>query len=234
MSEISIKIIAHIENDYTEKFGIPRQSGLVNSLPSRIILEPEYRVKEAFRGLEGYSHLWLIWQFSEAARESWSPTVRPPKLGGNKRMGVFATRSPFRPNPIGMSAVMLEKIDFDCPLAPVLTVTGADLMNGTPILDIKPYLPYADSYPEAKSGFALQEKEGKLSVEIPEELLKKIPAEKQQGLVEILKQDPRPAYIEDSDRVYTMAFGELQVSFLVENGAVIVTELWEDNNYHGL
>lgn len=217
-----MKIIAHIENDYTEKFGIPRQSGIINSISSRIVFEPEYRVKEAFRGLEGYSHLWLLWQFSEAARETWSPTVRPPKLGGNKRMGVFATRSPFRPNPIGMSAVRLEKIDLDCPEAPVLTVTGADLMNKTPILDIKPYLPYADSFPEAESGFALQEKEGKLSVEFPEELMKKIPAEKQRGLKEILSQDPRPAYKEDSDREYTMAFGEYQVSFKVERGVVTV------------
>lgn len=225
MQEITVKIIAHIKNDYTEKFGIPRQSGIINSLRSQIIFEPEYRVKEAFRGLEGFSHLWLIWQFSEAARENWSPTVRPPKLGGNKRVGVFATRSPFRPNPIGMSAVKLEKIDLDCAFAPVLTVTGADLMNNTPILDIKPYLPYADSRPEASSGFALQEKEGKLQVDFPMELLEKIPAEKREGLKEILSQDPRPAYKEDSRRVYTMAFGENQVSFTVERGIARVIDV---------
>ncbi|MCM1299083.1 MAG: tRNA (N6-threonylcarbamoyladenosine(37)-N6)-methyltransferase TrmO [Firmicutes bacterium] len=225
MQEITVKIIAHIKNDYTEKFGIPRQSGIINSLSSQIIFEPEYRIKEAFRGLEGFSHLWLIWQFSEAARENWSPTVRPPKLGGNKRVGVFATRSPFRPNPIGMSAVKLEKIDLDCACAPVLTVTGADLMNNTPILDIKPYLPYADSRPEASSGFALQEKEGKLQVDFPMELLEKIPAEKREGLKEILSQDPRPAYKEDSRRVYTMAFGENQVSFTVEQGIARVIDV---------
>ncbi len=225
MQEISVKIIAHIANDYKEKFGIPRQSGLVNSLKSQIVFEPEYRVKEAFRGLEGYSRLWIIWLFSEAERENWSPTVRPPKLGGNKRVGVFATRSPFRPNPIGISAVKLEKIDFDCPNAPILTVSGADLMNGTPILDIKPYLPYADSYPDEKAGFALQEKAGKLSVDFPKKLLQKIPAEKQQALTEILSQDPRPAYKEDSDKIYTMAFGEFQVSFMVEQGTAKVVDV---------
>ena len=206
MSEIKLKTIARIQNDYTEKFGIPRQSGLINSLTSKIVFEPEYRVREAFRGLEGYSHIWLIWQFSEAAREGWSPTVRPPKLGGNKRMGVFATRSPFRPNPIAMSAVRLEKIDFDCPNSPILTVSG-------------------DAYPDAKSGFALQEKEGRLKVEFPEELLKKIPAEKRQGLTDILSQDPRPAYKEDSDREYTMAFGEFQVSFKAGQGTIKVTKI---------
>lgn len=225
MSELTLKIIARIQNDYTEKFGIPRQSGLVNSMKSKIIFEPEYRVREAFRGLEGYSHLWIIWQFSENGREEWSPTVRPPKLGGNKRMGVFATRSPFRPNPIGMSAVRLEKIDLHCPDAPVLTVSGADLMNNTPIFDIKPYLPYSDAYPEASAGFALQIKEGNLKVEISEDLQRQIPPEKLQALTEILSQDPRPAYKEDSDREYTMAFGKLQVSFKVERGTAIVTKI---------
>lgn len=225
MSELTLKIIARIRNDYTEKFGIPRQSGLVNSIKSKIIFEPEYRVREAFRGLEGYSHLWIIWQFSENGREEWSPTVRPPKLGGNKRMGVFATRSPFRPNPIGMSAVRLEEIDLHCPDAPVLTVSGADLMNNTPILDIKPYLPYSDAYPEASAGFALQIKEGNLKVEISEDLQRQIPPEKLQALTEILSQDPRPAYKEDSDREYTMAFGKLQVSFKVERGTAIVTKI---------
>ena len=150
-----MKMIAHIESDFTEKFGIPRQSGLVENLVSRIVFEKEYRVPEAFRGLEDFSHIWIIWQFSEAVREDWSPTVRPPRLGGNKRMGVFATRSPFRPNSIGLSSVRLLKIDFDCPEAPVLYVSGADMLNGTPIFDIKPYLPYTDSHPEASGGFAL-------------------------------------------------------------------------------
>ena len=176
-----MKPIAHIYNDFTEKFGIPRQSGLA-PLPSEIVFQPEYRVREAFRGLELYSHIWIIWQFSEAAQKDWSPTVRPPKLGGNKRMGVFASRSPFRPNSIGLSAVKLEKIDLEGENAPVLYVSGADLMNGTPIFDIKPYLPYADAYPEAKGGFALQNKEGLLRVEFPSELLDMIPEEKREGL----------------------------------------------------
>ena len=209
--------IAHIYNDFTEKFGIPRQSGLAE-LPSLIIFEPEYRVKEAFRGLELYSHIWLIWQFSENAGRpngKWSPTVRPPKLGGNKRMGVFATRSPFRPNPLGLSAVRLTKIDYAAKNAPVLHVTGADLMNNTPIYDIKPYLPYADSYPEAKGGFSFQDKKGSLDVDFPETLLDMIPKACREGIISALAHDPRPSYQNDPQRVYTFGFGELQISFKV-------------------
>lgn len=226
MSEFSP--IAHLHSDFPEKFGLPRQSGLVNSLKSYIVFEPQYRVREAFRGLEEYSHIWILWEFSESERKdgkSWSPTVRPPKLGGNKRMGVFATRSPFRPNPIAMSAVRLEKIDFDRPNAPVLVVSGADIMDGTPILDIKPYLAYVDSYPDALSGFALAKREGTLQAEIPDKLLQKIPEDKREGLRDILKQDPRPAYQEDPDRVYVMSFGEFEVGFKVENEVLTVTKI---------
>lgn len=217
--------IAYLRSDFPEKFGLPRQSGIVNSLKSYIIFEPQYRIKEAFRGLEGYSHIWILWEFSQNESKEWSPTVRPPKLGGNKRMGVFATRSPFRPNPIGLSAVKLEKIDLDCPNAPILTVSGADITDNTPILDIKPYLPYADAYPDALSGFALTEREGGLSVEFPPELLHKIPAEKRQGLIDILKQDPRPAYQNDPDRIYIMAFGGFEVRFRVEDRLLFVVDV---------
>lgn len=219
-----MKPIAHIYNDFTEKFGIPRQSGLA-PLPSEIVFQPEYRVREAFRGLELYSHIWIIWQFSEAAQKDWSPTVRPPKLGGNKRMGVFASRSPFRPNSIGLSAVKLEKIDLEGENAPVLYVSGADLMNGTPIFDIKPYLPYADAYPEAKGGFALQNKEGLLRVEFPSELLDMIPEEKREGLTAALAQDPRPSYQNDPDRIYTFGFGGAEISFLVEGETLKVVKI---------
>ena len=219
-----MKPIAHIYNDFTEKFGIPRQSGLA-PLPSEIVFQPEYRVREAFRGLELYSHIWIIWQFSEAAQKDWSPTVRPPKLGGNKRMGVFGSRSPFRPNSIGLSAVKLEKIDLEGENAPVLYVSGADLMNGTPIFDIKPYLPYADAYPEAKGGFALQNKEGLLRVEFPSELLDMIPEEKREGLTAALAQDPRPSYQNDPDRIYTFGFGGAEISFLVEGETLKVVKI---------
>ncbi len=219
-----MKIIAYIENDFSEKFGVPRQSGLVPTL-SRIVFEKEYRVKEAFRGLEGYSHLWIIWKFSEAEREEWSPTVRPPRLGGNKRMGVFATRSPFRPNPVGLSSVKLVKIDMESENAPVLYVEGADLMNGTPIYDIKPYLAYTDSHPDAKSGFALTSTDEILAVEIGEELKKLIPKEKLEGLLSVLAQDPRPQYKEEGGRVYTMSYGGYDVSFIVESGKVIVKNI---------
>lgn len=219
-----MKTIAHIRSPFKEKFGIPRQSGLT-TLPAEIVFEPEYRVREAFRGLEGFSHIWLLWEFSEAVKDNWSPTVRPPKLGGNVRMGVFATRSPFRPNPIGLSAVKLEKISWNVLDAPVLTVSGADLMDGTPIYDIKPYLAYADSYPEASGGFALQERTGRLRVEFPQELLEKIPQELRQGLIEILSQDPRPQYQSSPERVYMMSFGGLDVCFSVEGETVRVTKL---------
>lgn len=224
-----MKIIAHIRSDFPEKFGIPRQSGLTE-LPSIIVFEPEYRVREAFRGLEMYSHIWLLWQFSETCRKEWSPTVRPPKLGGNTRMGVFATRSPFRPNSVGLSAVKLEKIDFEAEEAPVLHITGADLMDNTPIFDIKPYLPYADAFPEAKGGFALQEKGGVLKVEFPEEMLERLPEEKRLGLVSALAQDPRPAYQKDGERVYTMSFSGFEISFRVVGGVLKVVGVSDDKN----
>lgn len=219
-----MKIIAHIENDFTEKFGIPRQSGLSPTV-SRIVFEKEYRVKEAFRGLEVYSHLWLIWKFSEAEREGWSPTVRPPRLGGNRRMGVFATRSPFRPNPIGLSSVRLIKIDTEAYDGPVLYVEGADLMNGTPLYDVKPYLAYTDAHPEALGGFALTSKEDILTVNIPDKIAGLIPKEKIKGLTSVLAQDPRPQYQNEPERVYTMAFGGFDVSFTVDDGKLTITDI---------
>ncbi|MGN1106291.1 MAG: tRNA (N6-threonylcarbamoyladenosine(37)-N6)-methyltransferase TrmO [Huintestinicola sp.] len=221
---MDVKIIARIENDFTEKFGVPRQSGLAD-IRSKIIFEPEFRVAEAFRGLEGFTHIWLLWQFSEAVRDKWSPTVRPPRLGGNTRMGVFATRSPFRPNSIGLSSVKLEKIELNTPEGPVLYVSGADLMNGTPIIDIKPYLAYTDSHPEASGGFALTEREGRLRVNIPEDAAKAIPKEKLSGLIEVLSQDPRPQYQSDTDRIYTMSFGGFEVSFMTDNSVLTVTDI---------
>ncbi len=221
-----MKIIAHIRSPFKEKFGIPRQSGLTE-LPAEVVFEPEYRVREAFRGLEGYSHIWLIWEFSEAAGREWSPTVRPPRLGGNRRMGVFATRSPFRPNSIGLSSVRLEKLIWDVPEAPVLAVTGADLMDGTPIYDIKPYLAYTDSHPEAAGGFALQEKVGRLRVEFPEELLEKVPENLRQGLVEVLSQDPRPQYQNSPERVYMMSFGGMDIHFSVDGELLTVKGIAE-------
>lgn len=220
---MEIKVIAHIENDFTGKFGIPRQSGL-SGIMSRIVFEPGYRVPEAFRGIEGYSHLWLIWQFSEAVRKDWTPTVRPPRLGGNTRMGVFATRSPYRPNPIGLSSVKLEKAELYTPQGPVLYVSGADILNGSPIIDIKPYLAYTDSHPEAKSGFALTEREI-LKVDLPESLMDRIPEEKLSALTEILSQDPRPQYQDTPDRVYTMSFGGYEVSFSVNADVLTVTDI---------
>lgn len=224
MEFYSIKAIAHIENDFTEKFGIPRQSGLAEVV-SRIVFEPEYRVKEAFRGLEEYSHIWILWQFSKSMREEWSPTVRPPRLGGNTRMGVFATRSPFRPNSIGMSSVKLIKIDFDVPEGPVLYVSGADILNGTPVFDIKPYLSYTDSHPDACDGFALSDKEGVLEVSFPAPLLKLIPESKRDGLISVLSQDPRPQYQNSPDKTYSMQFGGFDISFSVSNTILTVTDI---------
>lgn len=223
METVEFRIIAHIENDYKEKFGIPRQSGLVENLISKIVFEPEYRNPDALRGIEGYSHLWLLWHFSEADRgDEWSPTVRPPRLGGNTRVGVFATRSPFRPNSMGMSSVKLERYETDKTLGPVLYVSGADLLDGTPIFDVKPYLAYVDSHPEAKDGFALSQKEGTLAVEFPKELLVKVPVEKRQGLIELLSQDPRPQYQNDPERVYKMRFGAQEVWFGVKESILTV------------
>ncbi len=220
-----MKPIAHIENDYTEKFGIPRQPGLVNGNESVIIFEKEYSSPEAFRGIEDFSHLWLIWQFSENADKGWSPTVRPPKLGGNKRMGVFATRSPFRPNPIGLSCVELtEVIKTDCGIA--LKVKGADLMNGTPIYDIKPYLAYTDSHPEATKGFADDGRdENRLDVIIPDEALKDFPADKTEALKSLLSLDPRPGYSDDAERVYGLSYAGFNIKFTVDDSSLTVTEI---------
>ena len=226
MSEtIFLRVIARIHNDFTEKFGIPRQSGLVPSLRSRIVLEPEYRVWEALRGLEGFSHIWLLWEFSAAVRTKWSPTVRPPRLGGNTRMGVFATRSPYRPNPIGLSCVKLEEIQMDEKDGPVLTVSGADLMDGTPILDIKPYLPHADCIPDAQGGFAANYVSYHLQVDFPEPLLEQIIPQKREALLGILAQDPRPSYQQDAERIYGMRFGEYEIKFTVKEHLLTVRDV---------
>lgn len=220
-----MKIIAHIRSDFSTKFGIPRQSGLIDELEACIIFEPEYRIPEALRELDGYSHIWLIWQFSECTDKEWSPTVRPPRLGGNKRVGVFASRSPFRPNPIGLSCVKLLAIEESEKYGYILKVSGADLLDGTPIYDIKPYLPYVDSHPEATGGFALQQKEGTLDVEIPDELLEKVCEEKRKALIAVLSQDPRPQYQNDTERIYGMDFAGYNIKFRVENDLLTVTEL---------
>ena len=217
-----MRAIARLYSDFPSKFGIPRQSGLVDSLKASVVFEPEYRFPEALRGLEGYSHLWLIWQFSQTAGQRWSPTVRPPRLGGNTRMGVFASRSPFRPNPIGLSCVRLEGIDLHTPDGPVLRVAGADLMDGTPIYDIKPYLPYVDCHPDASGGFALQVKEGVLPVDFPPELLERVPEDRREALTAVLAQDPRPAYQNTPGRVYGMSFAGLEVRFTVQDGRLTV------------
>ena len=228
-----LKIIARIRSDFPSKFGIPRQSGLVEELKAELVFEPEYRNPEALRGIEGFSHIWLIWLFSEAVRASWSPTVRPPRLGGNTRMGVFATRSPFRPNPIGLSAVRLDGIRRDETLGQVLLVSGADLMDGTPILDIKPYLPFADSYPQARGGFAGQKIDGPLKVEVSQPLLAQVPKEHRQALLGVLAQDPRPSYHTDPQRVYGMEFAGLEVKFSVQNDVLTVLTI-KPNEKKGL
>ena len=222
---MEIRPIDHIRSDFPEKFGIPRQSGLVESLEARVVFTPEFRNPDALRGVEGFSHLWLIWEFSQAKRESWSPTVRPPRLGGNRRLGVFATRSPFRPNPIGLSCVRLLGVDLHTPDGPVIRVAGADLMDGTPIYDVKPYLPYADCKPEALGGFAAQPKQASLTVDFPEELLALVPERKRQALRGVLAQDPRPSYQEDPQRVYGMTFGGLEVKFRVEGDRLTVCQV---------
>lgn len=222
---LTLKEIAHIRSDFPEKFGIPRQSGLVEELVSTIVFEPEYRVPEALRGLEQYSHIWLVWEFSKAVRDGWSPTVRPPRLGGNTRMGVFATRSPFRPNPLGLSCVKIESIQLSTTDGPAIRVSGADLMDGTPIYDIKPYLPYVDCRPDASNGFALAQQDGVLSVVIPEELQRLVPAGKLAALTSVLAQDPRPQYISDPTREYTMSFAGIEVSFTVDGDRLTVTNI---------
>lgn len=219
-----MKAIAHIETCFSTKFGIPRQAGIVEC-PGRIVFEPEYRIADALRGLEGFDYIWLIWQFSQAVRDGWSPTVRPPRLGGNERMGVFATRSPFRPNAIGLSSVRLVKIETDPEAGPVIYVSGADLMDGTPIYDIKPYLPYTDSHPNARSGFATRPAERLLQVDCPQDLLQKMPPRLQEALLNVLAHDPRPQYQHDPNRIYGMEFGGHEVKFRVDGGKAFVVDI---------
>ena len=221
-SPIPMKIIATMHSAFPSKFGIPRQSGLVESLKSTIVFEPEYRSPDALRGLEGFSHLWLIWSFSKAVRDDWSPTVRPPRLGGNTRMGVFATRSPFRPNAIGLSSVKLDRVEHHPTLGPVIHVSGADLLDGTPIFDIKPYLPYTDSHPDALGGFTAGYQGYKLEVAFPPALLEQVPEMDRDALIGVLAQDPRPSYQDDPMRVYGMAFGGVDIKFTVRDGLLTV------------
>ncbi|MBO6039153.1 MAG: tRNA (N6-threonylcarbamoyladenosine(37)-N6)-methyltransferase TrmO [Acidaminococcaceae bacterium] len=220
-----VKIIGHIRTDFASKFGVPRQSGLVDALEARIELEKEFAQPDAFRGLEGFSHLWIIWQFSEAVRSNWSATVRPPRLGGNQRVGVFATRSPFRPNAIGLSSVKIKKIETDTPKGPVIYVSGADLMDGTPILDIKPYLAYADSHPDAVDGFAGQVVYRKLRVVFPKEFLEMIPEEKRKALQGVLEENPAPHYQTDPERVYGFGFAGKEIKFRVQDGVLTVVRV---------
>ena len=220
-----MKIIGHIHTDFSSKFGIPRQSGLVPELKGIITFEPEFRNPQAFRGLEEFSHIWILWKFSKSEKEHWSATVKPPRLGGKKRMGVFATRSPYRPNDIGLSSVKLEKISFDEKLGPMLYVAGADLLDGTPIYDIKPYIAYTDSHPDAAEGFAGTVKEKELQVDFPEELLEKFPKEKRDAILGVLSQDPRPAYDTDETRLYGVEFAGFDVRFTVTGELLQVKEL---------
>ena len=224
MQDITFKIIARIKSDYHEKFGIPRQSGLVQSMRSIIRFEPEFRNAEALRGLEGFSHLWIVWIFSENIRETWSPTVRPPRLGGNKRLGVFATRSSFRPNPIALSCVKIEQINIDGTEGPEIIVSGADLLDGTPIVDIKPYLPYADAHPEAVGGFADTVLRNKIHVK-ESEVLNKLSPEKRSMLIEILEQDPRPAYQNNPERIYGFSFANSEIKFKVAGDELEVVSI---------
>ena len=220
-----IQAIARMKSDFPTKFGIPRQSGLVEELRSTIIFEPEFRNPDALRGIEGYSHLWLIWQFSAAVRTDWSPTVRPPRLGGNTRMGVYATRYPFRPNSLGLSCVRLLNVEETKEFGTVLHVGGADLMDGTPIFDIKPYIPYSDAFPEALGGFTDHTGEFLLDVEIPSGLLAQIPAEKRQALLGVLRHDPRPSYQRDPERVYGLTFAGYNIRFRVTKQTLTVSEI---------
>lgn len=224
MEQLTMHIIANIHSDFPTKFGIPRQSGLVEELTAKIVFTPDYRAPEAVRGLEDFSHIWLIWQFSKAVREHWSPTVRPPRLGGNMRMGVFATRSPFRPNAIGLSCVRLLKVEPNTPEGPVLTVAGADLMDGTPILDIKPYIPYADCQMEATGGFTDTAGDFLLKVEFPPELLSMVPEDRREALIGVLRHDPRPSYQRKPERVYGMEFAGVNVRFKVAEDTLLVVD----------
>ncbi len=219
-----LKIIAHIYNGYTEKFGIPRQSGINDTVISTIVFEKDYRTDDALRGIEEYSHLWLLWLFSENKDEKWHPTVRPPRLGGNKRVGVFATRSPYRPNAIGLSSVRLLKKE-KTEKGTVLTVSGADILSGTPIIDIKPYIAYTDSHPDAVSGFADRVKSYHLEVNFPDALLKKLPNEVHSAVISMLEQDPRPSYQEDESRIYGMCYGDYEINFTVQGNILTVYDV---------
>ena len=223
-----MKIIARIHCDFKEKFGIPRQSGLVPQTRARIVFCPEYRNPDALRGIETYSHLWLIWAFSKAERETWSPTVRPPRLGGNTRLGVFATRSPFRPNAIGLSSVTLEEVILHSEDGPVLVVGGADLLDGTPIYDIKPYLPYVDSHPDARGGFTEKTAGYALEVVFPDELLDRIDQDKRDALCGVLAGDPRPSYQNDPARVYGVRYADYNVKFTVDSGTLTVVDVIQE------
>ena len=222
MENVQIQVIARMKSDFPTKFGIPRQSGLVEELRSTVIFEPEFRNADALRGIEGYSHLWLIWQFSEAVRSDWSPTVRPPRLGGNTRMGVFATRSPFRPNSLGLSSVKLLGVEETAEYGTVLHVGGADLMDGTPIFDIKPYIPYGDSHPEATGGFTDTAGDFSLKVCFPEQLLQMLPEEKRSAALQVLSHDPRPSYQRTPDRVYGLSFAGFDIRFTVAEDTLTV------------
>ncbi len=222
---VSIDVIAKMRSDFPTKFGIPRQPHLVEELRSTIVFEPAYRNADALRGIEGFSHLWIIWQFSEAVRTGWSPTVRPPRLGGNKRLGVFATRSPFRPNNLGLSCVKLEGVELHPELGPVIHVSGADLMDGTPIFDIKPYIPYADAHPEALGGFTDTAEDFLLEVEFPQTLLEILPESKRQAAIGVLKHDPRPSYQRNPDRVYGLPFAGYDIRFTVKDKTLTVREV---------
>lgn len=221
----NMNVIAYLHTDLPTKFGVPRQSGLVNSLKSRLVFTPEFRDPEALRGLEEFTHIWLIWEFSQAKRDTWSPTVRPPRLGGNKRLGVFATRSPFRPNALGLSCVHLEGVELHSPEGPILHLAGADLMDGTPIYDIKPYIPYADCHPEASGGFTAALADAPLGVDFPERLRAAFSPEQQKAIIGILERDPRPHYHDDDQRVYGMAFGGYDIRFRVQGRLAIVCDV---------
>ena len=230
VGDISMRPIAYFRSPFPSKFGIPRQSGLVSELMGEIVFEPEYRQKEALMGIEEYSHLWLLWEFSEAKREHWSATVCPPRLGGKVRKGVFATRSPFRPNSIGLSCVRLERVEEDENKGLKLIVSGADLMDGTPIFDIKPYLPYCDAHPEALGSFGQEHKDERITVEFPKELLERLPKEKQNAALEVLRQDPRAAYQKQPDYVYGMDFAGYDIRFRVRENVLRVVDVVKTND----
>ena len=227
---VMLKVIARIYTHFPSKFGVPRQSGLVKHLESRIVFEPEYRNEEALRGIEGYDYLWLIWSFSEAIRKQWSPTVRPPRMGGNVRMGVFATRSPFRPNPLALSSVKLLRIEETAEEGLALIVEGADMMNGTPIYDIKPYLPFTDSHPEAAAGFADTTIKKQIAVDFPEQLLACLPEKLQAGAIEMLEQNPVPQYQKNPDRIYGVDFDRYDIHFCIKEDILRVVDVVEKSN----